>query len=94
VKLNKTDLIARVAAKADLTKTDVGKALNALIEEIQVEVAAGNSVALQGFGTFRAHARPGREGRNPATGEPLEIPARTVPKFLPGKEFKIQVGGS
>lgn len=92
--MNKTELVERIAALADLTKTEAGCALDAFIEAVQGELAAGGKVSLMGFGKFEVKHQAAREGRNPSTGEPIQIPARAVPKFTAGKEFKTQVGGS
>ncbi len=89
--MNKTDLIAAVAESAELSKADAGKALDAVLNAITGAVAAGDSVSLVGFGTFKASARAAREGKNPKTGEKLTIAATTVPKFTAGATFKAAV---
>ena len=89
--MNKTELIDLVAAEADLSKAAAGRALEAVIANITKAVAAGDSVALVGFGTFKAADRAAREGKNPKTGEKLEIAATTVPKFSAGAAFKSAV---
>ena len=89
--MNKSDLIAAVADAAELTKADAGKALDAVLNAITGAVAAGDSVSLIGFGTFKASARSAREGKNPKTGEKLSIAATTVPKFSAGATFKAAV---
>ena len=68
-----------------------GRALDATVAAITKAVAAGDSVALVGFGTFKASERAAREGKNPKTGEALQIAATTVPKFTPGASFKAAV---
>ncbi|MBL8473577.1 MAG: HU family DNA-binding protein [Rhodocyclaceae bacterium] len=91
--MNKSDLIAAVAADSDLTKVQAGRALDAVLKAITEAVATGDSVSLTGFGTFKATARAAREGKNPKTGEKIPIPATTVPKFSPGASFKSAVSG-
>ncbi|MBL8481069.1 MAG: HU family DNA-binding protein [Rhodocyclaceae bacterium] len=91
--MNKSDLIAAVAAEADLTKVQAGRALDAVLKAITDAVAGGDSVSLTGFGTFKAAARAAREGKNPKTGEKIPIAATTVPKFSPGASFKSAVSG-
>ena len=84
--MNKTELVAAVAEKTGLTKKDAEKALCALIETVKEEVAKNEKVQLIGFGTFDA-----RTGKNPQSGEAIEIPAATVPAFKAGKAFKDMV---
>lgn len=86
--MNKTELITAVAEKTNLTKKDVEKTVNALLETVKEEVAAGEKVQLIGFGTFEARSRKAREGKNPQSGEKLVIEAATVPAFKAGKAFK------
>lgn len=89
--MNKSDLIEAIATESGLTKVDATKALDATINAITGAVAGGDSVALIGFGTFKASARAAREGKNPKTGEKLSIAATTVPKFTAGAKFKEAV---
>lgn len=91
--MNKSELIAAVAAESGLTKTDAEKALNAVTSTVTAAVAKGGEVAILGFGTFRSLKRAARAGKNPATGAPLKIAATTVPKFTPGSAFKAAVAG-
>ena len=86
--MNKTELITAVAEKAGLTKKDVEKAVNALLDTVKEEVAAGKKVQLIGFGTFEARSRKARTGKNPRTGEALSIEAATVPAFKAGQGLK------
>jgi DNA-binding protein HU-beta len=88
--LNKSELIAAIANKTDLTKADAERAVNAC-EIIQSTVASGGDVAVPGFGTFKSSARAARDGRNPQTGETIKIAATTVPAFTAGKTFKEAV---
>ena len=89
--MNKTELIEHVADKANLTKTQMQDALTALLETITQVVADGDKVTLVGFGTFEAKVRSAREGRNPKTGDSIQIPAATVPTFSAGKAFREAV---
>ena len=89
--MNKTELIEHVAKKANLTKTQMQAALTALLETITQVVADGDKVTLVGFGTFESKERSAREGRNPKTGDTVQIPAATVPTFSAGKTFREAV---
>jgi DNA-binding protein HU-beta len=91
-RLTKQHLIDAVAEKADLTKKQSGAALNAVLDTIQGALASGDSVGLIGFGTFEVRERAARDGRNPQTGAPIKIPAKTVPAFKAGKQLKDAVG--
>ena len=86
--MNKADLIAAVATKASLSKKDAEKALNAVIDTIEVALAEGDKIQLVGFGTFEVRAREARTGKNPRTGEAVAIPASKVPAFKAGKSLK------
>ena len=90
-KLGKTDIFRRVADEADLTQMAASKAINAFTAVICEALAEGDSVQLVGFGTFEVRERAARQGRNPSTGEPVDIPAKNVPVFKVGKEFKDAV---
>ena len=92
--MTKTELIDAIAAHAGLTKTDAAKALDAFVDTVVETVAAGDSVSLIGFGTFKAADRAEREGKNPKTGEKLTIAATTVPKFSAGATFKAAVAAA
>lgn len=87
--MNKTDLINAIAEAAGLTKADATKALNATTAAIANAVKNDDKVALVGFGTFSVSERPGRTGKNPRTGEVIEIPAKKVVKFNPGAELAL-----
>jgi len=89
--MNKTELIDVVAAKAELSKASAGKAVAALVDAIVEAVAAGEKVQLVGFGTFEVRERAARQGRNPRTKEPINIPASKLPVFKVGKSFKDAV---
>jgi DNA-binding protein HU-beta len=86
--LNKTDLIDRIAEKADISKASAGRALDALVDAIKTSLKEGDPVTLVGFGTFVVSRRASRSGRNPRTGETIEIESAKVPKFRPGKGLK------
>lgn len=87
--MNKTDLINAIAAESGLSKADAAKAWNAATTAIANAVKAGDKVALVGFGTFATSERPARQGKNPRTGESIEIPAKTVVKFKPGSDLSL-----
>lgn len=89
--MNKSELIATVAQKTGLKNTEAAKAVDTILESVVQAVAKGQEVRLVGFGSFTATKREARQGRNPRTGETLNIPATTIPKFKPGKEFKEAV---
>jgi DNA-binding protein HU-beta len=89
--MNKTQLVDELAAQTQLTKTSVEDVINATLELIKKSVKKGEDVTLVGFGTFTKAKRKARSGRNPQTGKEIKIPAMTVPRFRPGKEFKDAV---
>ena len=89
--MTKTDLINSVAQKADISKKDADKAVNAVIAAISDSLVAGEKVQLVGFGTFEVRDRAAREGKNPATGEKITIAATKVPAFKSGKALKDAV---
>ncbi len=87
--MNKTELIEKIAAGAELTKVDAKKALDATLKAIKDAVVAGDKVALIGFGTFSVAERPAREGINPRTGEKIKIEAKKVVKFKAGADLAL-----
>ena len=89
--MNKTDLIAKIAEKSELSKKDAEKALNAFVDSVTDALKAGDKVALVGFGTFETKKRAARKGKNPQTGAVIDIPAATVPAFNVGKGLKDAV---
>jgi len=89
--LNKQELVAAIADKAQLTKKDAEKALNAVLDSIKEALTRGDKVSLVGFGTFEVRERKARAGRNPRTRETIQIPAAKVPAFRPGKDLKESV---
>ena len=86
--MNKQELVAAIAEKAELEKDDAKKALNAFIEVVGDELKKGEKIQIIGFGTFEGSERAAREGRNPQTGETMEIKASRNPKFKAGKALK------
>ena len=86
--MNKTELIAAVAEKADISKKDAEKAMKAFVEVVTEQLKNGDKVQVVGFGTFEVSERAAREGRNPHTGEPMPIAASKAPKFKAGKALK------
>jgi len=91
--VNKSELIDKVAASADIPKAVAGRALDAVIESITGALQEGDSVVLVGFGTFAVKDRAARTGRNPQTGNPIEIAAAKIPGFKAGKALKDAVNG-
>ena len=89
--MNKTELIAAVAEKAEISKKDAEKAVKAFTDAVAEELAKGGKVQLVGFGNFEVSERPAREGRNPRTGETMTIAASKTPKFKPGKALKHEI---
>jgi len=91
--LNKTDLVNSVAEKVEITKKDAEKAVNAVFASISEALGDGDKVQLVGFGTFEVKERAARVGRNPQTGETINISAAKVPTFKAGKLLKDSVAG-
>lgn len=89
--MNKSDLIDHVAESTGLSKADAGRAVDAVIGGISGALKGGDSVALTGFGTFEVRSRAARTGRNPKTGEALQIAASKAPGFKAGKALKDAV---
>lgn len=89
--MKKADLVDALAKKADLSKKDAKFCLDTILDEITKALSKKEKVMLTGFGSFRAAERKARKGRNPQTGEEIQIPARTVPKFKAGKSLKEAV---
>lgn len=89
--MNKTELIAAVAEKAEISKKDSEKALKAFIDVVTDELKNGEKIQLVGFGTFEVSERAAREGRNPQTGKTMKIAACKAPKFKAGKALKDAV---
>lgn len=89
--MRKQELIHKVAEETDQTEAQATRAVNAVFAAITAALAAGEEVALSGFGSFRVVERSARQGRNPATGEPMEIASRKSPVFRPGTQLKRAV---
>ena len=86
--MTKADLVEDVARAAELTKKDAEKLVELVFECIIDSLNRGEKIELRGFGSFRVRERGARRGRNPKTGAPVDIPAKSVPYFKPGKEMK------
>ena len=86
--MNKTELVEAVAKKMGTTKKEAEAAVSAFTETVKEALVEGKKVQLVGFGNFEVRERAARKGRNPQTGEELDIPATKVPAFKPGKGFK------
>ncbi|MED4228055.1 HU family DNA-binding protein [Neobacillus cucumis] len=89
--MNKTELVNAVVTQTELTKKDAANAVDALLETISNTLAKEEKIQLIGFGTFEVRERAARTGRNPQTGEEIQISASKIPAFKPGKELKEAV---
>lgn len=89
--MKKADLIEKMATAADLTKAEASRALDAFVKSVTETLRDGDEVALVGFGSFKVRTRPARQGRNPKTGEPIQIEAAKMPVFQAGKALKDAV---
>lgn len=89
--MNKSELIEAIAASADIPKAAASRALDAMVDSVTDSLKKGDSVSLVGFGTFAIKERAARTGRNPQTGEPIQISAAKVPSFKAGKALKDSV---
>lgn len=89
--MTKAELVAKIAEKNGSSKAQAEASLNAILDTIQGELAAGNKLTLTGFGTFSVSERKARTGRNPRTGDEIKIPACKVAQFKPGKVLKDAV---
>ena len=89
--MNKSELVAAIAEKTELSKKDSEKALKAFVDVVTEELAKGGKIQLVGFGTFSVAQRAAREGRNPQTNETMTIAASKAPKFKAGKALKDAV---
>jgi DNA-binding protein HU-beta len=89
--MNKTMLVNAVAAKSGMTKKAVSDVLDAVLEEVMRAVKGGDTVTLTGFGTFRSVHQAASVKRNPKTGSPVNVPAKSVPRFRAGKAFREMV---
>ncbi len=89
--MTKAEFVSRLAKYAGLTKAQAESAINGFMEIVKEELSRGGNITLVGFGTFEVVERAGRKGRNPRTGEVIEIKPTKVPKFRPGKGLKEAV---
>ncbi len=89
--MNKSELIAIIAEKAELTKKDAEKALNAFVDGVTESLVKGEKVVLVGFGSFETKKRAARKGKNPQTGAEIDIPASVAPSFKAGRGLKEAV---
>ena len=89
--MNKTELVAAVAAKTEMSKKNAEKAVAAVLETVAETLAAGEKVQLVGFGTFEAREREARTAKNPRTGETVDVAASRVPAFKAGQALKNKV---
>jgi DNA-binding protein HU-beta len=89
--VNKSELIEAVASSADIPKAAAGRAVDAVVETVTSALKEGDQVVLVGFGTFAVKDRAARTGRNPQTGEPIQIAAAKIPSFKAGKALKDAV---
>jgi DNA-binding protein HU-beta len=89
--MNKAELVEAIATRADISKNKASEVVDAFVESVTEALRKGDSVTLVGFGSFVVTKREARIGRNPKTGENLNIPASNVPKFKPGKSLKDAV---
>ena len=92
--MNKTELVDAIAAAADITKVQAGRALDAVLESVTETLKKGEKVTLIGFGTFETRERAARTGRNPQTGKEIQIAASTTPAFKAGKTLKDALNAS
>jgi DNA-binding protein HU-beta len=90
-KMNKTELVSKVAETAEVSKAQASRVVDAMLEAVTAALAENDSVTLIGFGTFTVRERAARKGRNPRTGKPIEIKSAKVPAFKPGKALKDAV---
>ncbi len=89
--MNKTEFVEAVAEKADVQKSDAAKIIDSLVDVIGDTLNKGDQITLIGFGTFLVSKREARKGRNPRTGEEIQIAASNVPRFKPGKALKESI---
>jgi DNA-binding protein HU-beta len=89
--MNKTEFVDAVAERADVQKSDAAKIVDALVDVVGDQLKKGEQITLVGFGTFLVSKREARKGRNPRTGEEIDIAASNVPRFKPGKALKESI---
>ena len=91
--MTKADLVERVAQEAEMTKKDAEQLVEIVFDSITDSLNKGEKIELRGFGSFRVRERNSRKGRNPKTGTAVDIPAKRVAYFKPGKELKELING-
>lgn len=91
--MTKAELIGKISERAEITTREANDALNAALDTIVDEVAVNGELTIVNFGKFAAVTRHARKGRNPQTGEEIQLPERRAVKFVPGKQFKARVNG-
>jgi DNA-binding protein HU-beta len=91
--MNKAEFVDQIAQKAELSKREAETAVEATLETIEEQLSRGNEISLTGFGKFHVAKRGARQGRNPQTGETIQIKASRVPRFSPGSKLKQTVNG-
>ncbi len=89
--MTKAELVAKIAEKAGLTKANAERSLNAFLDAVEDTLVKDGKLMLTGFGTFAVETRKARKGRNPRTGQEIDIPESKVVKFRPGKQLKDSV---
>ena len=89
--MNKNEFVSAIAEKSGLSKSDAGKAIDGMVSVVSETLASGDEIRLTGFGTFSVAERAAGKGRNPSTGEEIDIPASKRPKFTAGKPLKDAV---
>lgn len=89
--MNKKEMVDKLSAEADVSKKEAGRFLDSFIKVVEDELSTGGSVRLVGFGSFVVKQNAARKGVDPRTKAPIDIPAKKVPKFVPGKELKDRV---
>ncbi len=89
--MNKTELVEAIASAAEISKAQAGKAVDAFVDSVTETLSKGGKVTLIGFGTFETRERSARTGRNPQTGQEIQIAASTTPAFKAGKQLKDAV---
>lgn len=89
--MKKTDLINAIRSNVNISKQDIGEVLDQFFDVVQSQVAQGEKVKIAGFGSFERRDRKRTQSRNPRTGEPVEVPAKSFPAFSPSKKFKEMV---
>ena len=89
--MNKTELVDQIAQKADMSRREAEQAVDAALKTIEEQLARGGEITLTGFGKFHVAERGARQGRNPQTGQPIQIAASRVPRFSAGSKLKESV---